>query len=335
MKVFRGNVWWSTIVPQVLGWIYFCLLVIELQPQFFSSTRFVLFFVSLISLAGFGYALNDFFDRESDAVAGKKNLLVQYSQNVALVFVLAPLVIGIVSWVLFNANLPANVLLVFQVIVLATYSIPPFRFKERGIYGVLADAFYAHINPVFIVLLSFGFFPVEGKWKFFFVVSLLPVLLLKGVRNILIHQVEDRKFDAKANGGTLVNQTGGLWAVYFLNKLLVAEILFSALLVAFLCFLLPPMVVFVLAFIVVTYLKFSGWKLAYLPSRQLKFKFLYFMNDLYECWMPFAFLVMLTTRDVRFIGLLLAHHILFPAFVVKLIADAKKIRENFKTEEVY
>jgi 1,4-dihydroxy-2-naphthoate octaprenyltransferase len=288
-----------------------------------------------VSIAAFGYLLNDFYDREADILSGKNNILSTYNFAAAFSIVLLSLAIGLVSWFFFNAGTPANILMILQLAALFAYSAPPLRLKTKGIFGVLTDSFYAHINPVLIVLFSFGFFNHLTSEKLVFGLILVPVLLLKGIRNILLHQVEDRKNDAKSGNKTFVSENGGLYTVHLLNKLLPCELAVTLLLIIFISYKYPPFLVFALLFTLITYFVFSGWKLPYQPARQRMFKFLYFMNDFFEGWMPLAFLVMLVVKNTAYLPLMVVHQILFPQFIAKLLQNFRKIAENFKTEEDY
>lgn len=339
MKILRANIWWNAIVPQVLGWIYFCWLFngIELfkdiYPSFF-LLRVLCFFISLISISAFGYLLNDWCDVETDAATGKVNHLSNLKPVWRFMVVVTPLIIGCVFWL--PVSKIATALFVLQIIALIAYSVPPVRLKARSFWGVAADAFYGHINPVFITLFAFDFFGGdEIRHKILLAAVLLPAILFKGVRNILLHQLDDRKGDQKASIKTFVVKNGALFTLNFINNLLPFEIFLSILLSLALSFFFPPFFICLLFFSVVTYLKFSGWKLAYLPKRQFKFKFLYFLNDYYEGWLPVFFLILLSVRTPAFLILLLLHLFLFSSFYKQLWKDLKTIRQNFKTEDDY
>lgn len=332
LKLFRTNTWWNAVVPQVLGWIYLLSqgksLETVLRINFF-------FFVALICISTFGYLFNDYCDVDADRKAGKRNLLNNLSKAARAIIVLMPLLVGSAAWHLTYPDPTENILFCLQITSLILYSMPPVRLKERGIAGVIADAFYGHINPVFITL--FWHMHLDTKsWWFIGLLSIVFVITtLKGIRNILLHQIDDRRADAKAGVKTFIVQRGPWAALLFINNILPFEVLLAIGLAAFISIVYPPFFVWTLLFFIITYLKFSGWKLRDLPKRQLKFKFLYFLNDYYEGWVPVGFLLLLCIKDSSFFILLILHLILFPGYITKLWSDIKTIRENFKTEDEY
>lgn len=333
MKLLRANIWWNAVVPQVLGWVYFVWLA-EPSLNHQHIERFAFFFVSLLSISAFGYVLNDYYDIESDRVSGKKNSLSD--SGISAGIILVPLIIGLVAWAFLPIRTGATVLFALQIVALFFYSAPPLRLKQRAAWGVLADAFYGHINPVFITLTTFIISYTCGGLEGLAFFSLVFICtLLKGVRNILLHQLDDRKKDSKGGINTFVVKNGALFSLNLINKLLPAEAFFTFCLAIAISVAFPPFFLSILLFTVFTYLKFSGWKLAYLPKRQLKFKFLYFLNDYYEGWVPVFFLILLSVQNHNFLFILVAHLILFPAFITKLKSDFKTIRQNFKTEDDY
>ncbi|MBS1612382.1 MAG: UbiA family prenyltransferase [Bacteroidetes bacterium] len=334
LKLFRTNTWWNAVVPQVLGWMYMCFLYPEMRHVKEHWFLVLGFFVSLICISVFGYLFNDLCDVESDAKAGKRNVLGELTLPVRLLLVVIPLAVGIVSWVLIERGIGSIFLFAMQILALVLYSMPPFRLKNRGLVGVVVDAFYGHVNPVLITLLAFGFWYTEDNAIVFFCVIAICTSL-KGIRNILLHQLDDRSNDKRAGTQTFVVRNGAYPTLLFINNLLPFEVFFTLALALFMGYYNPPFFVWTLLFFIITYFKFSGWKLRDLPKRQLKFKFLYFLNDYYEGWVPVFFLIILCISQPQLSFLLILHLILFPGFVTKLWGDIKTIRENFKTEDDY
>lgn len=335
-KIFRTQNWWTIIIPQILGWVYYCELSSTEHFVFQQPERVLYFLGGVLAIAAFGYAFNDLCDITIDATAGKKNHLAGLSNPIRLLAISIPLAVGIFFWYKVNAGTATNILYGLQIVSLIIYSAPPFRLKEKSLAGIVTDAFYGHVNPT---LFTLGTFAMWGHQTPEYTTILLTLILvstiLKGVRNILLHQLDDRKNDKRAGINTFVTKNGGLFTLYFINNILRFEVVFTILLAFTISYTHPPFFLSVLLFGIFTYLKFSGWKLAYLPKRQLKFKFLYFLNDYYEGWVPVFFLILLSVGYNRFLIVLLLHLVLFPSFIIKLWQGMKIIRHNFKTEDDY
>lgn len=356
MKVLRSNMWWNAIVPQVLAWVYFSLLSLQVYNNqqgtelgagiFIILRRFIPFFITLVSLSSFGYLLNDLSDIESDARAGKRNILAGFPVLVSILLVLASLGIAIAGWLkqfggqAFGHKLIPSILFLLQLVLLIIYSVKPFRLKERGLAGVIADALYGHLNPALITIFTlFGFRIFEAQdtlLKSIMLFNVTALWFIKGIRNILLHQLEDRKRDRKAQTHTFVVSHHALTILNFINRVLIP---FEAVLLLGFVFevsyVIPPFILSIIVFAIINYLKFSGWKLGFLPKRQLKFKFLYFLNDYYEGWFPVFLLIIFSVYNRWALILLSLHLLIFPTFIMQLRADLKTIRENFKTEEEY
>jgi 4-hydroxybenzoate polyprenyltransferase len=298
--------------------------------------RMPFFIVSLICISAWGYLLNDYCDIEADTASGKKNMVKDYSPPLRIAIIFLPFVIGILCFPYSTKNMIANLLFALQIVMLLLYSAKPFRLKERGFAGILADAFYGHINPVFITLFLFGNWSGNQQILTSVILSLLFVCTtLKGIRNILLHQIDDRKRDKLSGTKTFV-ATNGAWGVLlFINQIMPFEIAFTFLLTLSIAYLFPPIIVWLIIFSVFYYLQFSGWKLRYLPYRQLKFKFLFFLNDYYENWLPVFFLFMLLIKHPNLWWLIIIHLLLFPRFVKNLVSGTKTISSNLKTENDY
>lgn len=340
-------------MPQVLGWIYFSFLTYFVNVKYyryiypyakFYVARGGIFFLALISIAAFGYLFNDLCDIESDYLAGKRNRMAQLKKPYRFVAVAIPFLLGSAAWVWMSYMnwvfvLPVAIpiiLFIAQLLALVLYSLKPFRVKDRAELGVIFDAFYGHLNPVLITLFVFIVCPDSGIWYNSFMVILSVVCLIKGVRNILLHQIEDRKRDNSSKINTVVLKYGPWRVINFINHYLFpAEVFFLVCLTVVIGVHIPPMFIPLILFAIVSYLKLSGWKVGYADRRLLEFKFTYFMNDYYEGWFPAFTLTVLSVYRHEFVFLLILHLLFFPRFIINLVKDIKKIRENFKTEEDY
>lgn len=334
----RFSLWWQHIVPPVLAVAYLACAVGALPPgELVASLPF--FLLSVVGIAGFGYFLNDVCDIAGDRAAGKTNAAAGRTpagRAGILIFLLA---LGLAPWSLLPRNAVNLVLVAVLIGTLTLYSVRPFRLKERGLAGALADTLYGHILPVAIAL--FTFFPdaslalvrVSSRRGPEGTIGLVIALGLacKGLRNIVLHQIEDRWNDRRAGTRTFVLVRGPLRALAWINRVLLP--LELGCLICVLVWLAPAAPVWVgfIAFLAFTVLKFSAWKFPFIPKRQLRFKFLFFLNDFYEEWLSPTVLVILVARHAELWPLLPLHFVLFPKGLAKLPRDVSVLRENFAT----
>ncbi|MEO8195846.1 MAG: UbiA family prenyltransferase [Thermoanaerobaculia bacterium] len=331
----RFSLWWQHIVPPVLAAAYLATASEALTPGELVALL-PLFVVSIVGIAGFGYFLNDACDIAADRAGGKANAAADHGQVARAAILLGLLLLGLAPWSLLPRH-PVNLaLLGLQVGALTLYSVRPLRLKERGFAGVLADTLYGHLLPVAIAL--FTFFPeplpnlaaTQGSRTAGAI--LLPtgiVLTCKGLRNILLHQLADRANDRRAGLRTFVLTRGPVRALALINRLLLPLELGA--LAATLVLLAPAAPVWVgfAAFLAFTALMFSAWKFPFLPQRQLRFKFLYFLNDFYEEWLPPTVLAIAVARHGELWPLLPLHFLLFPKGLAKIPRNLSVLRENF------
>lgn len=155
---------------------------------------------SIAAWAAFGYAINNFADYEADTIAGKKNTAGDVSQKVVLFFlaVLALLSLGLaLIWIKYSA---IYTLLITGLFLSGTYSLKPFRIKERGILGILTGSLCQWALPVLVLsALSSN----EA-----YVAPLCILGLSMGVRWMTIHQIQDKNADIISGIHTYVTDSG-------------------------------------------------------------------------------------------------------------------------------
>ena len=329
----RFSVWWQHIVPPVLAAAYLAAAVGGLSPRLLVA-MLPLFLASIVGIAGFGYYLNDVCDLAADLAAGKANSAAAQGRPARAAILFGLLALGLSPWILLPRH-PLNLaLLGLQVALLTLYSARPFRLKERGIAGAVADTLYGHLLPVAITVATF--FPGPAGRTAANLPAALPLAVLgalllaaKGLRNILLHQLGDRENDRRAGIRTFVLAAGPVRALNLINRLLLPLELGA--LVSVLVLLAPAAPVWVgfVGFLVFTALMFSAWKFPYLPPRQLRFKFLYFLNDFYEEWLPPTLLAIAVARHGELWPLLPLHFALFPKGLAKIPGNLSELRQNF------
>lgn len=144
-----------------------------------------------------GYILNDLFDQKSDKLVKKFNFTLILNQYFLSLIIIIVWCIGF--YLINSISKKASYFLIIQYVLLLVYSIPPFRFKEKGILGILTDACYAHVIPEIILLIIIQTYvdihPLLWMSFLFFTFSI-------GMRDILIHQLESLKEDSMSKTNT-------------------------------------------------------------------------------------------------------------------------------------
>lgn len=152
-------------------------------------------------LTGIGaYFFNDLMDVKSDIKVKKISLMqiVDKKIVIAIVFVL-----WFAGYWLVNLITPKIVIYyVLQLTFILFYSIPIIRLKEKGILGVIVDAGYAHIIPI-IMLLALANSFIE--MNIIFAIILIAIAFFTGMRDILIHQMNDLENDRKSGTVTFAS----------------------------------------------------------------------------------------------------------------------------------
>lgn len=210
LKIYR---WWDSHLPLMLAMVY-----LELSPAHplpsagAALLTLILFLTASIGIAGFGYLLNDLMDVEPDRRSGVSNMVAAHSRRRTVIRFGVVLLLSWLPWLWLPLSKPILALLACEYALFILYSVPPFRFKERGILGPAADALYGYAIPMLVSLLVFArfgyvvvpplFYPLVGGWAF-----------IMGLRHILIHQLEDVANDEVAGARTFVTMHG--WRTAF------------------------------------------------------------------------------------------------------------------------
>lgn len=307
-EIFRINDWWKSKAALLMGMVY-------LYTAWFAIDFEKMISLSLLSIstiagfASFGYLCNDLFDREKDKIAGKRNFLIGKSNGqIILLFLVAATILS-VPWLYLPFNALSIFLFAFELLLFFFYSVKPFRFKERGPFGIITDALYAHAIPVLLSLYTFH------------LVSQLPLQILpigilllwqttNGVRNILLHQDEDLDADKKSGAKNFVFELSQETFFTLIKYCLAAEIILGT---AF--FILLSMgnsqfmlcVALIFFFATISFIIFYNSGLSIFLQTRWK----YFPNPVYEKWLPVVLLLGLSAQNLRFLILVFTHITLF------------------------
>ncbi len=267
---------------------------------------------TIVGIAGLAYLSNDFADQAVDSKAGKPNAAARLDalQITALSCVL--FVAALAPWVfVLPVTTASAVLLCFEFMLVAAYALPPLRLKERGAAGVIADALYAHTIPALLATLTYLAMSRTGsdpRWPFLGALAAWQFAL--GVRNIVLHQIQDHDHDRRGSLRTWVVRVGPITAQRFLRRLIVPLELFGF--TAFVAVITPWIPLTLPAFLLHALLVRRQRSEAPWNSTDLRGTLYAYLDPLYLRWLPLLAVTAAVFRDASFLPLLLIHILLSP-----------------------
>lgn len=277
---------------------------------------------ALIPGAAYVSVINDLTDREDDAAAGKPNRLAGQSTWVAWLLVAVTVAAGIVvSWLWRKDTLLLTMYLAAW-LAFSLYSLPPFRWKTRGLAGVLCDASGANLFPTLVaVTIAYraaghtpepAWFISVGAWGF-----------ANGLRGILWHQLTDREHDRKAGVRTFAERHPARVAT-FVGTWIAFPIELAALGVMLWKLRSAWPVAFLVIYSLLAALRVHRWSMNAVIVAP-KPRFLIVLHEYYDVYLPLAILAASASRFPRDFLILGAHLLVFPLRKIQTLRDTAKL----------
>lgn len=191
----RADSWWEHKLSPILATIYATAALARIS---FTSLWPVadLALCALIVCASYVSILNDLTDAKDDQASGKPTRWPGKSPIYPALLLAACVAAGSGFLIAWRKNPFVFFAYLFSWLAFALYSVPPFRLKLRGIWGVLADASGAHLFPtLFAVFLAYHWSRTDAPAKWIILVALWS--FAAGIRGILCHQLHDAGNDRK------------------------------------------------------------------------------------------------------------------------------------------
>ena len=331
-NLLRGNDWWFYKIPPLLAIAYGEILLQDTPPQESIITLLALL-VSMFFVAAYGHVVNDIFDIEVDALASKENRMAPLQRGQRILLSLGLAVAGVIPWWSISFNSISAVSLAAIYILLTIYPAPPFRLKERYIWGAVADAATVHAIPTLLVATVFSGLGATLQAESDTLVFVATAWAFAvGMRGVLLHQIWDRENDLKSGVKTLATKFGEESLCTGINYLVFP---FEAILCGGLVilisqtrpwFLFPCAVYLGLLFFSTRYDEFDPS-----PSQEAYVGKNILLHDFYEVWLPLSLLVLLSVREPKFLLLLALHITLFyPAIKQRLLVSARSLAGKLK-----
>lgn len=311
----RTSEWFQWKIPPLLAAGYAVIFINDLP---FSSDilDLALLIISICMVGAYGYIINDVFDIEQDLAAGKKNTMVKLSPFMRFFLLGLCLLIGFAVFLLLNPTPFLLSLYTANFLLPTLYSVPPIRWKERGILGVLADTAAAHMLPTLIIIYTFTqLVPAVGIDSWFLLVTMTLWAFFVGFRGIINHQLLDLEDDQKIAVVTFAGSKPRkairnivLWFSY------PAELISFAAFISLLTVNSTLLGFAVSGFALLEISKWwRGWQFTYFfPETPESERYLPFMdNEFYVAWLPVLLAFQLLFLNPLFAIILALHLLIF------------------------
>jgi 4-hydroxybenzoate polyprenyltransferase len=297
LKLVRWEEWAYSKIPPLFA-AGFSWLLVEPSPTGRVQWKFLAWILFSALYLAYGYAVNDFFDQAVDRKAGKPNAISALSTSAALGWLLAIFVVGILLLMPFSRERWIGLLAIGSYGLATVYSMPPLRFKERGVAGILVAAVAQRFLPLLVGMALFGAFDA-GAW----ILTILFTLI--GIRWILLHQLIDLGNDRQSNVSTFTRSRG-----YDRTLQLMREVIFPLEIVCLIGWLILTLLKeAALLWLILTY---GLWLLARLaiwrgirPAFNWTAYWLHPLSDFYEIVWPVFSAILLVAREPAYVGLML------------------------------
>jgi 4-hydroxybenzoate polyprenyltransferase len=296
MLPFRFYVWWHHIIPPILGLAF---VLIDTRTERIDIIAVFQFLITLIGTAAFGYFINDWADIETDKRGGKANTVARIIKWKRYIILVSLLLGAFLPW-FWLIQLPFGFLgfifWLFELTVLTLYSVPPFRLKNKAIWGIICDTLYGHVLPIGIAMAIFCGHLLPSTSK---LVVGSCLLFFKGMRNIITHQIQDRVADRKSKTRTFVLSFGVVQSINLVNRFILPIEILAIFVLGILFYTNEPIwLQSFLIFLTWTVIAFD------IPFYRYKFRydrFWYFLNDYYEGWFPYlSFILVVFHNSIAF-----------------------------------
>lgn len=204
IKLTRATEWWEYKLPLMLAIGYATAL---LSGVALSQVALQILFYLVAIMVSYTYVslINDFTDIEEDSAVGKRTGMLGLSPAMRLPVLIVSIGIGVVFGLLMWPDILSLIFFASTWVVFTLYSVRPFRWKARGLLGVLCDASGVHLFPSLLMVtgisnasgiaIHYGWLATVGIWAFAY-----------GLRGILWHQFMDKPNDLQTQTNTLASK---------------------------------------------------------------------------------------------------------------------------------
>lgn len=323
----RAGEWWEFKLVPIFAAFYATALTLDVPLLTLWRTAITVL-LALVPGAIYVSVINDLTDRDEDLAAGKRNRFAQ-GRSAGLVVALLTAAAGI--WISFLWR-EQRLLVTFYLaawLAFSLYSLPPFRWKTRGLAGVLCDATGAHLFPTLVaVMLVYRDSGREPDPVWLLAVS--GWALANGLRGILWHQLTDLENDRRSGIRTFATTHStratvrlGSWIAFPVELLAFAVILWKVGSVW------PVLIL--LGYVQSVRWRVYSWRMRVVIVEP-RDRFLIAMHEYYDVYFPLTLLALSAFRHPGDFILLAVHVVLFPMRTTQTLRDVGRLlRDRYFT----
>ncbi len=207
-KYLKIDQWWGNKISPLLTFAFLGVSHFTTPPSVLCLVaQLLIFLVACVGIAGFGHLFLDAFDIREDRLNGKSNGWLKLGNIRAFTAIFLLLCTAWLPMYFLPHWDKVRWLVAAEFMLFVLYAVPPFRFKERGIPGIMADGMYGYVMPALVAWTIFA--PAsDGISALVYPLCILLWLLPKGIRHILRHQYYDIDADQGAGVSTFAVRHG-------------------------------------------------------------------------------------------------------------------------------
>lgn len=323
-RVARVGQWWDYKLVPIFS-IFYATALTGQGPVASIWPAAIVLLLAIAPGAAYVSILNDITDRSEDLRAGKPNRMAGRPSWLVVLLVAAPVSVGVVFTVLWRDDALLMSAYLCAWAAFSLYSLPPFRLKNRGILGVIADASGAHLFPTLVAaLLALRWMGREADYIWLLAVGAWAFAC--GLRGILWHQLYDRENDRKIGVQTFVVRRSARTAVRLARyAIFPLELIALAILLWRMQSLLP--VLFLALYALMAWLKVWLWRVDVVivePSE----RYTIVGREYYGFLFPLAVLVASAFLHPADWLVLVAHSLLFPGPAISVMSDVQRLSND-------
>ncbi|HEX2094147.1 MAG TPA: UbiA family prenyltransferase [Longimicrobiaceae bacterium] len=322
LRLVRADDWWLYHLLPLLAAAYAAIAYYAVPPGL-ALPALLRLLLSIVCIAAYSHVVNDIADADQDAEAGKSNRwrTVPPWQKAALSLTL--LLCGFAVWVGADLSVRSLVLLAGIAGLQPLYALHPVRLKERGAWGLIADALHTHALPTLYCIALFADLAGASVWRPFPLAATAWAFFV-GMRGILYHQRTDEANDRRAGVRTFVTTHGSDRAAVIARRLVLPTELVSLGLLGVTLFPVAPVVVAALVVYggLIQLLRWAGIEQGSLADPAPAERGAYVpLLAFYRSWPGVAFALLLAWRDPAFLVVLLLHAVVFAPLLLREAGD--------------